>query len=288
MNQGNIGDNRHGFTDEDYIILNRLSNYTDYTNENIITVSTDGQVNIIEEEERLLKDAMEQLYIQSHPQFSFSCSLVALNAINEFQNIQDYFQIYNFIHLQVRDDYCEKLRLTQITENPFDDSSDLSVTFSNIIRSMEGIDDFVSLLGDNVTAKKNSISRGSSSSKDEISLTTEILQYIADSNTFQNKYNNILAESINTSSVNANQNFNNFFDTTFFHELEDSISERVRLKRKVCDNIYEFPSMDKVDKYCIYIDSSTGISYIWDSDVTHYVVIGSDYTTIKTITGGQA
>lgn len=47
-----------------------------------------------------------------------------------------------------------------------------------------------------------------------------------------------------------------------------------------------FPSVGKIDM--IYIDMSTNKSYRWDLDNSNYYIIGSDYTDIKVISGGDA
>ena len=117
----------------------------------------------------------------------------------------------SFIYLEVRKDYIVKLRVTEISGiNPFNmQENNLKLEFSNMIKGMQGIDDYNFLLGTSANASKNSISYGSSASSGSnnlngIQLTTDILTMIANSNVFKNKFDTLYSNSIVSNDAKIN------------------------------------------------------------------------------------
>lgn len=211
--------NRHGFDDDDYLAISRLYRYTDYQNENYITVSTDSTEQIVDKHKQLYDYAVEELVKSSQPQYSFECTLDNLLAMPEFKEWHEDLSLGNFIYLGFRDDYVVRLRIMTITYNPLEPRTDsLSITFTNMLKGSQGIDDFIDLLGQSTGQSQNSISAGNAShqSNGELQLTTEILQMIANSSIMSQKLANATNQAINASAVNANSGFINNLNTQNF------------------------------------------------------------------------
>lgn len=199
------------FTEKELDTLNRLKNYTDYTNENILVLNTYDTLQELNAQKDLLRDAQEQLVISSQPQFNFSVELNNLLVIPEFQSWTSTLDVGVFIYLEVRKDYVVKLRVTEISGlNPFNiQENNLTLTFSNMVKGLQGIDDYNSLLGTSIGSSKNSIHSSSSTSSyslniNGIELTTDVLSMIANSHVFQNKFDTIYSNSIISSEAKFN------------------------------------------------------------------------------------
>ncbi len=198
------------FTDEELDVLNRLRNYTDYTNKNILILETYDTSKEINAQKDLYEDAKEQLVISSQPQFNFSANINNLIVIPEFKEWASTLDVGAFIYLEVRDNYVVKLRVTEISGiNPFNmQENNIKLTFSNMIKGLQGIDDYNSLLSNSINASKNSISYSSSTtsigSVNGIELTTDILQMIANSDVFKNKFDTVYSNSVITNEAIIN------------------------------------------------------------------------------------
>ena len=202
------------FTDEELTTLNRLRNYTDYKNENILVTSTYDTTQKINAQEELLNDAKEQLVISSQPQVSFTVDIDNLIAITDFKEWAATLDVGVFIYLELRDNYKVKLRVVEISGiNPLDkNESDLTITFSNMIKGIDGINDYSYLLNTSMNTSKNSIGIENNTSStsstvltvDNIQLSTELLNKIANSNVFENKFETIN----NTTVVETDQKVN--------------------------------------------------------------------------------
>ena len=90
----------------------------------------------------------------------------------------------------MRDDYAVKLRLLTIAYNPCTKSSEISVTYTNMITSLTGRDDFSYLFDDTAASQKNSISVGTGDSKDSVEYMTNMLQRMTNSSLFGNAVSN--------------------------------------------------------------------------------------------------
>ena len=76
-----------------------------------------------------------------------------------------------------------------IAYNPCTKSSEISVTYTNMITSLTGRDDFSYLFDDTAASQKNSISVGTGDSKDSVEYMTNMLQRMTNSSLFGNAVN---------------------------------------------------------------------------------------------------
>lgn len=183
------------FTKKELWILNRYRKHADYINENIITTSLSTNRQIIEKEYELYLDALEQLYADSHPQWTFQTTQDNLLLMPELQDWHGQLQIGNFLRVGFREDdpyYIAtdvrdnqvKLRLTGIRLNPFMIEPSIDLTFSNMIQYKSKRNDFVEILGAyGGSSGKNQITANYSpnSSGDTVNVTPDLIMKIINS-----------------------------------------------------------------------------------------------------------
>ena len=116
---------------------------TKYQNENYIS---DGLTNaeLIKNAQEFLELANKEIYKSSELQHVISGSLKNLLFIERFKPIVDYFKVGNWIRVKV-DDVIYKLRLLDY-EIDFENTQNIQVTFSDVIKTKDGCYDVKSIL----------------------------------------------------------------------------------------------------------------------------------------------
>lgn len=193
-----LNDPQFGLTDKEYTAVMNIVRMGDYTNNNIFTTSLDDAVTSYEHCEELYQDGLKRISETSQPQYQIETSLDNILSLNEYADVNsdnkqgwhNQFTVGNFIRVGVRDDYAVKLRLLTIAYNPCTKSSEISVTYTNMITSLTGRDDFSYLFDDTAASQKNSISVGTGDSKDSVEYMTNMLQRMTNSSLFGNAVNN--------------------------------------------------------------------------------------------------
>lgn len=193
-----LNDPQFGLTDKEYTAVMNIVRMGDYTNNNIFTTSLDDAVTSYEHCEELYQDGLKRISETSQPQYQIETSLDNILSLNEYADVDsdnkqgwhNQFTVGNFIRVGVRDDYAIKLRLLTIAYNPCTKSSEISVTYTNMITSLTGRDDFSYLFDDTAASQKNSISVGTGGSKDSVEYMTNMLQRMTNSSLFGNAVNN--------------------------------------------------------------------------------------------------
>nr|DAX64188.1 MAG TPA: tail protein [Caudoviricetes sp.] len=193
-----LNDPQFGLTDKEYTAVMNIVRMGDYTNNNIFTTSLDDAVTSYEHCEELYQDGLKRISETSQPQYQIETSLDNILSLNEYADVDsdnkqgwhNQFTIGNFIRVGLRDDYAVKLRLLTVAYNPCTKSSEISVTYTNMITSLTGRDDFSYLFDDTAASQKNSISVGTGDSKDSVEYMTNMLQRMTNSSLFGNAVNN--------------------------------------------------------------------------------------------------
>lgn len=193
-----LNDPQFGLTDKEYTAVMNIVRMGDYTNNNIFTTSLDDAITSYEHCEELYQDGLKRISETSQPQYQIETSLDNILSLNEYANVNsdnkqgwhNQFTVGNFIRVGLRDDYAVKLRLLTIAYNPCTKSSEISVTYTNMITSLTGRDDFSYLFDDTAASQKNSISVGTGDSKDSVEYMTNMLQRMTNSSLFGNAVNN--------------------------------------------------------------------------------------------------
>lgn len=200
-----LNDPQFGLTDKEYTAVMNIVRMGDYTNNNIFTTSLDDAVTSYEHCEELYQDGLKRISETSQPQYQIETSLDNILSLNEYADVNsdnkqgwhNQFTVGNFIRVGVRDDYAVKLRLLTIAYNPCTKSSEISVTYTNMITSLTGRDDFSYLFDDTAASQKNSISVGTGDSKDSVEYMTNMLQRMTNSSLFGNAVNNSVQNVLN-------------------------------------------------------------------------------------------
>lgn len=186
----NSSGNQFSFSSKELNLLSKIYNDTDYVNNNMFLVSTDTQVTAIDEQKRLYDAAVNDLSATSQPQFNYSTSLDNFIAITQYNDFTKELKEGNYIRLDVRDDYQVKLRITKILFNPMVFDNELSIEFSNMIKSGSKRSDAVYLLGSSSGAGKNQISGSSNGTTDIDDKTLRaLMNKILNSTALNNKIN---------------------------------------------------------------------------------------------------
>ena len=193
-----LNDPQFGLTDKEYAAVMNIVRMGDYTNSNIFVTSLDDAITSYEHCEELYQDGLKRISETSQPQYQIETSLDNILSLNEYADVDsdnkqgwhNQFTVGNFIRVGVRDDYAVKLRLLTIAYNPCTKSSEISVTYTNMITSLTGRDDFSYLFDDTAASQKNSISVGTGDSKDSVEYMTNMLQRMTNSSLFGNAVNN--------------------------------------------------------------------------------------------------
>lgn len=123
----------NNFSKDQYDELSKFIREDQLSSSNFVVTDTMTDSERMDMLHEMLKFGQEELARISQPTLQFSCDMVNIFAIPEFNNISDKFEIGNYIHISLRDDYLIKARMLTIEMN-FYDESDFSVTFGNIVK----------------------------------------------------------------------------------------------------------------------------------------------------------
>lgn len=138
----------HAFTEKEKYILSLLENQGTYTNENIITTTLDTTEDAVDKCKKLYDDAVEELYVESHPQYTYTDDIENIYALPDFKEYHDQLAVNDFVHLGLNDNEYVKLRVIEISYNPCDLDESMQVTFSNITQYKAKRNDYNILLND--------------------------------------------------------------------------------------------------------------------------------------------
>lgn len=210
---------RFGFTQDELSALSRLTKDSDYVNENILTTSLDDVVTQIKQSEELFQAAVDQLDIESQPQYSFSATMDNLFNIEAFAAWRGDFLCGNFIRVGLEDDKHIKLRVLSITFNPcVSDDNELTITFSNMLRGKSGLSDYMNLFNSALTSSINQITANYAKNVDVAALyiNEDVLRAIVNSGTFNSSVNGIVSDNLTASDGTFNTITSKYISTDEF------------------------------------------------------------------------
>lgn len=193
-----VDSNDEKFTAKELWLLQRYYIHTDYVNDNIVVTNIFTNEQIVQTEYDLYKDALEQLYADSHPQWSFQTTQDNLLMMPELDGWHGDLEIGNFIRVGFREDdpyYIHasdednqvKLRLIGIGLNPFMIEPTIDLTFSNMVQYKSKRNDFVEIIGSaSGGSGKNQVSanyRGKSG--ETVNITPDFIMKLLNSDAFK-------------------------------------------------------------------------------------------------------
>lgn len=185
----------NNFTKQELELLDHYYIYTDYSNDNILVTDEYSSDEIVDAEDALYRDAADRLYVESHPQYSWSTTQDNLLLMPEFKSWHGQLNVGNFIRISMRDDWQVKLRVSEITLNPMMLDTTIDLVFTTMTSYKSKRNDAVSILGNSGSggSSKNSITSNYAShagTADSVNVSTDLIMKILRNGSFTNYMNN--------------------------------------------------------------------------------------------------
>lgn len=181
-NFGKVQEKYPAFTDKETYIIKSLYNQATYSNENIIITTLDSTVDAVDKAITLYKDAVEALYVESHPQYTYTDEIGNIYALPEFREYHDQLAVNDFVRLGLSDTRYVKLRVVEIRYNPCDMDETMEVTFSNMVQykskltnDNEFLTNALNQTSDRTGGRVNSVNKSSTS---DYVITSEAIKQI--------------------------------------------------------------------------------------------------------------
>ena len=144
----------------------------EYNDSNFLLTGYESEEERISICEELMEAAAKELKSLCKPSLEFSMTMANILALPEFEPLVEYFQLGNFIKVAIREGYVKRTRLLEVNLN-FDDLSDFSCTFGNLVTTKSEIDKHAELLSQAVTAGKQ-VAKSSNSWQKSVDKTNKL------------------------------------------------------------------------------------------------------------------
>jgi hypothetical protein len=180
-NFGKVQNKYSAFTDKETYIIKSLYSQSTYTNENIIVTTLDSTADAVDKSKVLYDNALEELYVESHPQYTYTDDVENVYALPEFKEYHEQLAVNDFVRVGITDTNYIKLRVIEITYNPCDLDESMEVTFSNMIQYKAKRNDYNTLLNDALNTSNRNGGRVNSVNKSSTSdyvITSEAIKQI--------------------------------------------------------------------------------------------------------------
>jgi ribosomal 30S subunit maturation factor RimM len=165
------------FTVDQWIRLSPLIKEDEFNDPNFLLTGYESEEERIKICQELMEAADKELKTLCKPSLEFSMTMANILALPEFEPLFNQFQLGNFIKVGIRDGYVKRSRLLEVNMN-FDDLSDFSCTFGNLVTTKSEIDKHADLLKTAVTAGKQ-VAKSSGSWQKSVDKTNKLEQDIA-------------------------------------------------------------------------------------------------------------
>ncbi|RHS66644.1 hypothetical protein DW958_05270 [Ruminococcus sp. AM46-18] len=180
-NFGKIQNKYSAFTDKETYIIKSLYSQSTYTNENIIVTTLDSTADAVDKSKVLYDDALEELYVESHPQYTYTDDVENVYTLPEFKEYHEQLAVNDFVRVGITDTNYIKLRVIEITYNPCDLDESMEIIFSNMIQYKAKRNDYNTLLNDALNTSNRNGGRVNSVNKSSTSdyvITSEAIKQI--------------------------------------------------------------------------------------------------------------
>jgi hypothetical protein len=152
--------NRH-FTDGELIRLSPFMREDEYSDTNFILTGYESEEEQMSIKRNLVEEATKELKKLSQPKLSFSITMANIMAIPEFVCLKNQFQLGKFVRVKIRDGYVKRARLLEVHIN-FEDFSDFSCQFGDLVTTKDEVSKTADLLQQAVQAGKTVASSSNS------------------------------------------------------------------------------------------------------------------------------
>ena len=153
-------DMANNFTEGQLARLSSFIREDEYSDDNFVITESDSIEDIFKTKKELLQCGKIELSKLCAPIFSFTAQLANIYALKEFAPIVDQFQLGNMVNIALRPGYIKKARLMEVDIN-FEDFSDFSCTFGDLISIKSQSDIHADLLQQAASAGKSVASNSS-------------------------------------------------------------------------------------------------------------------------------
>lgn len=148
------------FTEEELVRLSPFMREDEYNDTNFILTGYESEEEQMSIKRDLLEEAKKELKKISQPKLSFSVTMANIMAIPEFACLKEQFKLGNFVRVKIRDGYVKRARLLEVNVN-FEDFSDFSCQFGDLVTTRDEISKTADLLQQAVQAGKTVASSSS-------------------------------------------------------------------------------------------------------------------------------
>ena len=148
------------FTEEEMVRLSPFMREDEYSDSNFVLTGYESEVEQIFVKQSLLEEAKKELKKISQPKLSFGITMANIMAIPEFACLREQFRLGNLVKVKIRDGYVKRARLLQVNIN-FEDLSDFSCEFGDLVTTKDEVSKTADLLQQAVQAGKTVASSAS-------------------------------------------------------------------------------------------------------------------------------
>ena len=141
------------FNEDQWRRLSPLIRDDEFTDDNFLLNGLESEEERLEVCLELMEAAAKELKTLSQPSLEFSMNMANILALSEFEPIINQFALGNFIRIELREGLVKKARLLEVNLN-FDDLSDFSCVFGNLVSGKSEIDLHAELLSQAINAGK--------------------------------------------------------------------------------------------------------------------------------------
>ena len=141
------------FTEDQWIRLSPFIREDEFSDSNFLLTGYESEEERLEICQELFDAANKELNTICQPSLEFSMEMANILALPEFHSLIDQFQLGNFVRVHIRDGYVKRARLLEVHLS-FNDLSDFSCDFGNLVTTKSEIDKHAELLSQAVTAGK--------------------------------------------------------------------------------------------------------------------------------------
>lgn len=138
---------------EQWIALSPLIREDEYSDDNFLLTGYESEEERLKICQELMESADKELKTLSQPSLEFSMNMANILALPEFNPITSQFALGNFIRIELRPGIVKRARLLEVSLS-FEDLSDFSANFGNLITTKSEIDLHAELLSQAVQAGK--------------------------------------------------------------------------------------------------------------------------------------
>lgn len=263
--QAKLEHEQWGLTDQELSDVYSLYRDTDYEDQTIEILDTDGIDDIINLAWQLYESAKEEIEIESHPQLSYEISLDNLFHIGKISKKANEISMGDFCFLELDDGFVTKQRVIgmEFELYNFSDTS-MQIEFSDMVTVCGKADDYRFLLEGNGSSQKNKLSRSM----------TNYLQGIASTTAAQIAGKYLSGGSVFPNGISAEDQI----------KLQEALNGLVSGNLSLNELRVKLAKIDRLEADCAFI-KYLEVKFL-TADHAEFKSLKADVATINTILGG--